>query len=147
MPKFLIQAAYTPEGTKGLLEEGASGRRAAVDQVVTGLGGTVEAMYYAFGEDDLVCIVDFPDPVRWRRQPPRQGQRRHSPHPGHSPAHPRRDRRGRPPEGLLPPTRNMNPEHEPGRRPGGCISAALGLFPGRRRRSTRPRTSPSRRPV
>ncbi|WP_225826952.1 GYD domain-containing protein [Streptomyces naphthomycinicus] len=63
MPKFLIQAAYTPEGTKGLLEEGASGRRAAVDHVVTGLGGTVEAMYFAFGEDDLVCIFDFPDPV------------------------------------------------------------------------------------
>jgi uncharacterized protein with GYD domain len=63
MPKFLIQATYTPEGTKGLLQEGASGRRAAVDHVVAGLGGTVEAMYFAFGEDDLVCIVDFPDPV------------------------------------------------------------------------------------
>ncbi|WP_369268919.1 GYD domain-containing protein [Streptomyces sp. R11] len=63
MPKYLIQATYTPEGTKGLLKEGASGRRAAVEQVVTGLGGTVEAMYFAFGEHDFVCIVDFPDPV------------------------------------------------------------------------------------
>ncbi|MEV6840819.1 GYD domain-containing protein [Streptomyces sp. NPDC051133] len=63
MAKFLIQASYTPEGTKGLLQEGASGRRAAVDRVVGDLGGTVEAMYYAFGEDDLVCILDFPDPV------------------------------------------------------------------------------------
>ncbi|MEV2214923.1 GYD domain-containing protein [Streptomyces sp. NPDC050997] len=63
MPKFLIQATYTTEGTRGLLEEGASGRRAAVDQVVTGLGGTVEAMYFAFGEDDIVLILDFPDPV------------------------------------------------------------------------------------
>ncbi|WP_031483055.1 GYD domain-containing protein [Streptomyces bicolor] len=63
MPKFLIQASYTPEGTKGLLEEGASGRRAAVDQVVADLGGEVEAMYFAFGEDDLVCIIDFPDAV------------------------------------------------------------------------------------
>ncbi|MGW7610070.1 GYD domain-containing protein [Streptomyces sp. NPDC054766] len=63
MPKFLIQATYTPEGAKGLLEEGASGRRAAVEQVVTGLGGTVEAMYFAFGEDDIVLIIDFPDPV------------------------------------------------------------------------------------
>ncbi|MHB9849400.1 GYD domain-containing protein [Streptomyces krungchingensis] len=63
MPKFLIQATYTPEGTKGLIDEGASGRRAAVDQVVTGLGGTVEAMYFAFGQDDIVIIVDFPDPV------------------------------------------------------------------------------------
>ncbi|MFE0513380.1 GYD domain-containing protein [Streptomyces sp. NPDC058964] len=63
MPKFLIRASYTPEGTKGLLKEGASGRRAAVDQVVTGLGGTVEAMYFAFGNDDIILIVDFPDPV------------------------------------------------------------------------------------
>ncbi|MFF8592536.1 GYD domain-containing protein [Streptomyces sp. NPDC015220] len=61
MPKFLIQASYTPEGTKGLLQEGASGRRAAVERVVGDLGGTVEAMYFAFGEDDIVLVVDFPD--------------------------------------------------------------------------------------
>ncbi|MFB8756596.1 GYD domain-containing protein [Streptomyces sp. NPDC059852] len=61
MPKFLIQATYTAEGTQGLLEEGASGRRAAVEQVVSGLGGTVEAMYFAFGEYDIVLIVDLPD--------------------------------------------------------------------------------------
>ncbi|MET9730285.1 GYD domain-containing protein [Streptomyces sp. NPDC006458] len=63
MPKFLIQATYTPEGAKGLLKEGASGRRAAVEDVVAGLGGSVEAMYFTFGEDDLVCILDFPDSV------------------------------------------------------------------------------------
>ncbi|MEW2044648.1 GYD domain-containing protein [Streptomyces sp. NPDC005476] len=63
MPKFLIQATYTTEGSKGLLTEGASGRREAVERVVAGLGGTVEAMYFAFGEDDLVCILDLPDPV------------------------------------------------------------------------------------
>ncbi|MEU6451602.1 GYD domain-containing protein [Streptomyces sp. NPDC046979] len=63
MPKYLIQATYTQEGTKGLLKEGASGRRAAVEQVVTGLGGRVESMYFAFGEHDVVIIVDFPDPI------------------------------------------------------------------------------------
>ncbi|MFE7271240.1 GYD domain-containing protein [Streptomyces sp. NPDC057623] len=63
MPKFLIQATYTPDGAKGLLKEGASGRRAAVDRVVNDLGGKVEAMYFAFGEDDLVCVIDFPDAV------------------------------------------------------------------------------------
>ncbi|GES33854.1 GYD domain-containing protein [Streptomyces angustmyceticus] len=63
MPKFLIQATYTSEGTKGLLKEGGSGRRAAVEQVVTGLGGTVEAVYFAFGQDDVVLIIDLPDPV------------------------------------------------------------------------------------
>ncbi|KMS74787.1 GYD domain protein [Streptomyces viridochromogenes] len=63
MPKFLIQATYTPDGAKGLLKEGASGRRAAVDRVVNDLGGKVEAMYFTFGEDDLVCIIDFPDAI------------------------------------------------------------------------------------
>ncbi|GAA2220334.1 GYD domain-containing protein [Streptomyces indiaensis] len=63
MPKFLIQASYTCDGTRGLLREGASGRRAVVEQVVTGLGGRVEAMYFAFGADDLVMIVDLPDSV------------------------------------------------------------------------------------
>ncbi|MFF2367153.1 GYD domain-containing protein [Streptomyces sp. NPDC058122] len=63
MPKFLIQARYTPEGAKGVLKEGASGRRAAVEHVVAGLGGTVEAMYFSFGEDDFVCVLDFPDAV------------------------------------------------------------------------------------
>ncbi|MEU2746791.1 GYD domain-containing protein [Streptomyces collinus] len=63
MPKFLIQASYTPDGTKGLLREGASGRRAAVDQVVAGLGGRVESMHFAFGADDLVMIVELPDSV------------------------------------------------------------------------------------
>ncbi|CAL9522253.1 hypothetical protein SUDANB1_03848 [Streptomyces sp. enrichment culture] len=63
MPKFLIQASYTPGGTKGLLREGARGRRAAVDQVVAGLGGRVESMYFAFGADDLVMIVELPDSV------------------------------------------------------------------------------------
>ncbi|MFJ9739578.1 GYD domain-containing protein [Streptomyces sp. NPDC101166] len=63
MPRFLIQATYTSEGAQGLLSEGASGRRAAVEQVVSGLGGSVEAMYFAFGEDDIILLVDFPDPV------------------------------------------------------------------------------------
>jgi uncharacterized protein with GYD domain len=61
--KFLIQASYTSEGTKGLLKEGASGRRAAVERVVGELGGTLEVMYFAFGEDDLVCVIDLPDAV------------------------------------------------------------------------------------
>ncbi|MFE5758582.1 GYD domain-containing protein [Streptomyces massasporeus] len=63
MPKFLIQASYTADGTQGLLREGASGRRATVEQVVAGLGGRVEAMYFAFGADDLVMIVELPDSV------------------------------------------------------------------------------------
>lgn len=46
---------------KGLLKEGASGRRAAVDKLVKSVGGTLEAFCYAFGETDAYLIVDLPD--------------------------------------------------------------------------------------
>ncbi|MBY8884997.1 GYD domain-containing protein [Streptomyces sp. PTM05] len=63
MAKYLIQAGYTAEGAKGLLKEGGTGRRRAVDEAVASVGGSVEAMYYAYGDDDLVIIVDFPDTI------------------------------------------------------------------------------------
>ncbi len=61
MAKYLFKGAYTVAGTKGLLKEGGSARRAAFEKAVQGLGGTVEANYYSFGEADVVSIVDLPD--------------------------------------------------------------------------------------
>jgi uncharacterized protein with GYD domain len=61
MPKFLIKASYSPDGVRGLLKEGGSKRRAAVQKIVEGMGGKLEAFYYAYGEDDAVIIVDLPD--------------------------------------------------------------------------------------
>jgi uncharacterized protein with GYD domain len=61
MPKFMIKASYTAEGAKGLLKEGGTGRRAAVQKLVEGAGGKVEAFYYAYGDDDAYVIVDVPD--------------------------------------------------------------------------------------
>ena len=43
MPKFLIEAAYTAEGLRGLQKDKASGRRDAVVKAVEGLEGKVEA--------------------------------------------------------------------------------------------------------
>jgi uncharacterized protein with GYD domain len=60
MPKFLIKVVYTAEGTKGLIKEGGTGRRAAVQKLVEGLGGKVEAFYYAYGEYDAYLIIDYP---------------------------------------------------------------------------------------
>jgi len=59
--KYLLKVNYTSQGTKGLLKDGGSGRRNAVKQVVEGLGGKVEAWYYALGETDLFVILDLPD--------------------------------------------------------------------------------------
>jgi uncharacterized protein with GYD domain len=61
MAKYLIQGSYTAQGSKGLLKEGGSGRRKAVEQAVKGLGGKVEAIYWTFGEHDTVLIIDLPD--------------------------------------------------------------------------------------
>jgi uncharacterized protein with GYD domain len=63
MAKYLIKASYTVEGTKGLLKEGGSGRRAAVAQMIQGMGGKLEAFYYAFGEPDVFAILDVPDVI------------------------------------------------------------------------------------
>ena len=61
MAKFLFEAKYTPEGVKGIIKEGGSARRAAVEKAVTGLGGRLEAFYFAFGGVDAYVIVDLPD--------------------------------------------------------------------------------------
>jgi uncharacterized protein with GYD domain len=63
MPKYLIQGSYSNEGLKGLLKEGGSKRREAAEQAVKGLGGRLEAYYYAFGEHDFVVIADLPSNV------------------------------------------------------------------------------------
>jgi uncharacterized protein with GYD domain len=61
MPKYLVQASYVGEGLKGLLKEGGSSRRATVEAVIKGMGGTLESFYYAFGEDDVFGVAEFPD--------------------------------------------------------------------------------------
>ena len=61
MPKFMVKASYTTEGARGLLKEGGTGRRAAVQKLTESLGGKVEAFYFAYGEDDAYVLIDVPD--------------------------------------------------------------------------------------
>ena len=61
MPKYMIKASYQTEGIRGLAKEGGSGRRAAVQKLIEGIGGKLEAFYFAYGEDDAYVIVDVPD--------------------------------------------------------------------------------------
>lgn len=60
MPKYLVKVSYSAEGTRGLLRDGGRNRRKAVSTMVEGLGGEVEAFYYAMGEDDLYIILTLP---------------------------------------------------------------------------------------
>ena len=61
MPKYLIEAAYTAEGLRGLQKDKASGRKQAVTKLVESLEGKVEALYFTLGERDVVIIAELPD--------------------------------------------------------------------------------------
>ncbi len=63
MPKYLWQASYTAEGAKGLLKEGGSKRKMAVEEALKSVGGKLEAFYYAFGDSDAIIIADLPDNI------------------------------------------------------------------------------------
>jgi uncharacterized protein with GYD domain len=63
MPKYLFEAHYTPDGAKGILKDGGSARKTAIEKAVTGLGGRLEVFYFAFGGVDAYVIVDLPDNV------------------------------------------------------------------------------------
>jgi len=63
MPKFLVEAAYTAEGLRGLHKDKASGRKQAVIKAVESLDGRVEAFYFAMGKRDVIVIAELPDSI------------------------------------------------------------------------------------
>ncbi len=63
MPKYLVCGTYTAEGLKGLIKDGGTKRMKATKQALESLGGTLEAFYFAYGDNDVYFITDQPDPV------------------------------------------------------------------------------------
>ena len=63
MPKYLFHGSYTEEGLKGLLKDGGTKRQEAVKQAIESMGGTLEAYYFAFGDNDFYFIADSPDNI------------------------------------------------------------------------------------
>jgi len=63
MPKYLVTASYTAEGAKGLLKDGGSKRRQAIEAALNAVGGKVESFYFALGKHDVYVIADAPDNV------------------------------------------------------------------------------------
>ena len=62
MPTYLIQASYTAQGVSGLTQS-PEDRSGVIRSLLEGLGGTLEAFYYAFGDYDVGEIVELPDSV------------------------------------------------------------------------------------
>ncbi|HUL68890.1 MAG TPA: GYD domain-containing protein [Gemmatimonadales bacterium] len=63
MAKYLLKVSYSAEGTKGLIKDGGTKRRAMAQQLVQSAGGKLEVFYFAFGDCDAYAIADMPDAV------------------------------------------------------------------------------------
>jgi uncharacterized protein with GYD domain len=61
MAKYLLEGHYNAEGAKAISREGGGARRAAAAKAIEGLGGKLEAFYFAFGDVDVYAIFDLPD--------------------------------------------------------------------------------------
>ena len=60
MAHYLVQASYTTQGVSGLLKN-PEDRATALRPLVEGMGGRIESIYFAFGESDIVLILELPD--------------------------------------------------------------------------------------
>ncbi len=61
MPKYLLEVDYSAAGNAGLAQAGGTARQRTVENMVKGLGGTVETFYFTFGLRDAIAIVELPD--------------------------------------------------------------------------------------
>ncbi len=62
MPYYMIQATYTSEAWAAMVANPQSPME-RLKPLVEGLGGTIESIFYAFGEHDIVVIWQGPDNV------------------------------------------------------------------------------------
>ena len=62
MAHYLIEAAYTAEAWKSLLKK-PEDRGKAIRPVIEKLGGSMVKSWFAFGDHDIVLLVEFPDNV------------------------------------------------------------------------------------
>jgi uncharacterized protein with GYD domain len=62
MPHYLCQLSYTSEGWAALLRKPVN-RVEAVRPAVEKLGGKIEGAWFAFGESDLIVLLDMPDNI------------------------------------------------------------------------------------
>jgi uncharacterized protein with GYD domain len=63
MAKYLLKVSYSSEGIRGVITGGGSARVTAVENAVSGVGGSLESFYFAFGGDDVYVVVDLPSPA------------------------------------------------------------------------------------
>ncbi|RFU20846.1 GYD domain-containing protein [Geodermatophilus marinus] len=61
MPRFLVIAAYSPQGARAVMAGGGSARRSVFEHAVLDLHGRLETFDFALGEADVYALVELPD--------------------------------------------------------------------------------------
>jgi uncharacterized protein with GYD domain len=61
MQRYLFRGSYTAEGIKGVIKDGGTGRKAAVEKLAKSVGGKLISMHFTLGEGDFVVMADLPD--------------------------------------------------------------------------------------
>ncbi len=62
MPYYMLQGSYTSEAWASQIKN-PENRVEVVRPIFEGLGGRIESAFFAFGQYDIVVIVEFPDNV------------------------------------------------------------------------------------
>jgi uncharacterized protein with GYD domain len=60
MPAYLYRVGYTSESWAAQVKK-PTNRQEMLAPIVRGLGGRILSFHYAFGEDDVIMIVQLPD--------------------------------------------------------------------------------------
>ena len=60
MPHYLWHGSYSAQTWAAMIKNPQS-RHEPVRAVIEGAGGKLEALYFAFGEDDVFVLAEFPD--------------------------------------------------------------------------------------
>jgi uncharacterized protein with GYD domain len=60
MSKYLLKINYNGATAAGLRKEGGTSRVNQATKTIESLGGTLESLYFAFGETDAYLICDLP---------------------------------------------------------------------------------------
>lgn len=62
MPRFLLEVAYTPTAWAAQLEH-PTNRIELLKPVLETVGARFESAYFAFGDHDIIAVIDAPDNV------------------------------------------------------------------------------------
>jgi uncharacterized protein with GYD domain len=57
----MFEVSYTQSGIQGVVKEGGSSRKDFIDKLIANMGGSMEAFYFTFGDNDVIVIAQLPD--------------------------------------------------------------------------------------